>query len=43
MKTKIVNGMVCTPNTFEPAKVTIRGEKTGDFITVSLADDKREY
>lgn len=40
MKAKEVNGIVCTPKTFKPTKVTIRAEKTGDFITVSLADDK---
>jgi hypothetical protein len=40
MKAKKVNGIVCTPKTFKPTKVTIRAEKTGDFITVSLADDK---
>ena len=41
MRAKEVNGIICTPKTFEPAKITIRGEKTGDFITVSLADDKK--
>jgi hypothetical protein len=41
MKYKQVNGIICTPMGVEEAKVSIRAEKTGDFITVSLADDKR--
>lgn len=41
MKFKEVNGLICTPKGLEPTKVSIRAEKTGDFITVSLADDKR--
>ena len=41
MKYKEVNGIICTPTDFKPDKVVIRAEKTGDFITVSLADEKR--
>ena len=41
MTSKEVDGIICTPISFEPAKITIRGEKTGDFITVSLADDNK--
>lgn len=41
MKDKIVNDIICTPISLEEVKVTIRAEKTGNFITVSLADDKR--
>lgn len=41
MKAKEVNGVICTPICLEEIKVTIRAEKTGNFTTVSLADDKR--
>ena len=41
MKSKEVNGMICTPIAIEGRKITIRAEKTGNLITVSLADDSR--
>ena len=41
MRSKEVNGMVVTPLTMEETRVTIKGERTGNFVTISLADEDR--
>ncbi len=42
MKAKIVKGIIATKLGIEETEITIRGEKTGNYTTISLADDKRE-
>lgn len=39
MKTCQVKGLTISNSGFLPAPVTVRTEKTGDFATLSLADD----
>lgn len=41
MKTKTVRGIVATKLGISEKYITIRAEKTGDFTTISLADDDR--
>ena len=40
MKIKTVNGMIGTTKFVAPTQVTIRYEKTGNFESVSLSDEK---
>ena len=42
MKSKTVKGMVATRFGVELKKVTIRAERTGEFTTLSLADDDKQ-
>ena len=39
MKTCQVKGLTISNSGFLPAPITVRTEKTGDFATLSLADD----
>ena len=41
VKGRECDGIVCTPIALTPTKVMIRAEKTSNFITISLADEKR--